>query len=87
MKEVDRRHQNRKRSRRSKRPLPPSDKTKDEAPYKTQIEARSSQGSIYNEEFRKKFNVELRNRFEALELEDGINEHCNQIENIYVDSR
>ena len=56
-------------------------------PDRSKIKPRFDFQKIYNEEFRKKFNVELRNKIEALEVEDGINEHCNQIENIYVDSR
>ena len=36
--------------------------------------------------FKSKFNVELRNRFAVLEVEENINEDCTQMEKVYTET-
>jgi len=54
---------------------------------KSKIKARfDDTQKLKNEMFRPKFSVELRNRFDVLEVEENINEDRIQVEKVYTET-
>ena len=55
-------------------------------PDRTKIKATFDTQKLETEIFRSKFSVELRNRFEVLEVEENINEDCIQVVKVYTET-
>ena len=55
-------------------------------PNRVKTNARFDTQKLENEMFKSKFNVELRNRFAVLEVEENIKEDCIQMEKVYTET-
>jgi len=55
-------------------------------PNRKKIKARFDTQKLDSAMFKERFNIELRNRFEALEVEEDVNDDCSQIEKVYTET-
>ena len=55
-------------------------------PNRKKIKARFDTQKLDSAMFKEKFNIELSNRFEALEVEEDVNDDCSQIEKVYTET-
>jgi hypothetical protein len=55
-------------------------------PDRAKIKARFDTQILENEMFKSKFSVELRNRFEVLEVKENINKDCKQVEKVHTET-